>query len=149
MSLAALSVSAMSDRAGARDLARVLLDEPDLRRRWAHTVAVAGAGQRVADAAGLAGRDAELLVAAAWLHDIGYSSLLRASGFHPLGGARFLRLLGAPASLATLVANHTAAHIEADVRGVAQELAEFPPEQGFVADVLAYADSRPVPTAGR
>ena len=76
MSWAALSVSAMFDRAGTRDLARVLLDEPDLRRRWAHTVAVAGAGQRVADAAGLAGRDAELLVAAAWLHDIGYSQLV-------------------------------------------------------------------------
>lgn len=41
--------------------------------------------------------DRDLLVAAAWLHDIGYAPELRDTGFHPLDGARHLEALGAPA----------------------------------------------------
>jgi HD superfamily phosphodiesterase len=33
----------------------------------------------------------DLLEAAAWLHDIGYSPEIAVSGFHPLDGARYLR----------------------------------------------------------
>ena len=53
----------------AEQLARALLHEP-LPRRWAHVQGVA------AQARGLApvlGTDADLLQAAAWLHDIGYA----------------------------------------------------------------------------
>ena len=34
------------------------------------------------------------LVAAAWLHDIGYAPELVETGFHPLDGARYLRREG-------------------------------------------------------
>ena len=39
---------------------------------------------------------AEELIAAAWLHDIGYGSLLRDTGFHPIDGAQYLRRKGWP-----------------------------------------------------
>ncbi|MFD6855509.1 HD domain-containing protein [Streptomyces diastaticus] len=51
--------------------------------------------------------DRDLLVAAAWLHDIGYAPELRDTGSHPLDGARHLESLGAPARLVRLVAHHS------------------------------------------
>jgi len=50
---------------------------------------------------------AQLLVAAAWLHDIGYAPRLRDSGFHPLDGARHLRAIGWPPAICNLVAHHS------------------------------------------
>ena len=74
------------------------------------------------------GDDAELLEAAAWLHDIGYSPELADTGFHPLDGARYLRdVHAADPTLCRLVANHSCAVIEAGERGLDRELlAEFP-----------------------
>jgi hypothetical protein len=37
------------------------------------------------------GADADLLEAAAWLHDIGYAPVLAATGLHASDGARYLR----------------------------------------------------------
>lgn len=107
--------------------------------RWHHSAGVAAA------AAGLArmfhAADAELLVAAAWLHDIGYCAELVDTGFHPLDGARHLRALDAPDRLCRLVANHTGAWAEAASRGLADILAgEFPTEDPPLADALTYAD---------
>ncbi|MFD6223383.1 HD domain-containing protein [Nocardia asteroides] len=51
--------------------------------------------RRAAEAAG-AVDDPEMLVAAAWLHDIGYGADLATTGFHPVDGAEFLRAQGAP-----------------------------------------------------
>lgn len=107
--------------------------------RWHHSAGVAAA------AAGLAwvfnAADAELLVAAAWLHDIGYAPALLDTGFHPLDGARHLRGLGASDRLCRLVANHTGAWAEAASRGLADVLAgEFPAEVSPLADALTYAD---------
>ncbi|MEU9439335.1 HD domain-containing protein [Streptomyces sp. NPDC048304] len=65
---------------GAAELAESLL--PPLGNRWLHTQAVA-ARAREASAAVFEG-DRDLLVAAAWLHDIGYAPELRDTGFHPL-----------------------------------------------------------------
>ena len=62
----------------------------------------------------------EVLVAAAWLHDIGYVPGLVDTGFHPLDGARFLRRSGVCEQVAALVAYHSCAEIEADVRGLAR-----------------------------
>lgn len=113
-----------------------------LGRESERLVHVAG----VALAAGFAARtvvdeDSELLIAAAWLHDVGYSEQLRGTGFHPLDGARHLRATGSPDRLCRLVANHTSASVEADARGLAQALAdEFPPESSPTADALTYAD---------
>jgi HD superfamily phosphodiesterase len=105
--------------------------------RWRHVVAVAERTQSIAGA--VPARDRDHLVAAAWLHDIGYG--LVASGLHSLDGARHLRSLGAANRLCRLVAHHTAAIVEAEARGLTGELtAEFPPEYSSVADALTYAD---------
>ena len=97
----------------AQQLARVLLHEP-LPRRWAHVQGVA------AQARGLApvlGTDADLLEAAAWLHDIGYAPSLADTGLHQLDGARYLRRRQhADAMLCRLVAHHSCAIIEAEER---------------------------------
>ena len=88
------------------------------------------------------GDDADLLEAAAWLHDIGYSPELADTGFHPLDGARWLRdVQGASPTLCRLVANHTEALIEAEERGLARALsAEFPPADRFLSDALTFCD---------
>ena len=71
----------------AGHLARELLQE-SLPRRWAH---VQGVAARARGLAHVLGADADLLKAAAWLHDIGYAPSLATTGFHPLDGARYLR----------------------------------------------------------
>jgi putative nucleotidyltransferase with HDIG domain len=58
--------------------------------------------------------DAELLVSAALLHDIGYARALRQTGFHPTDGANFLVMLGAPYRLAALVAHHSQSRLLAN-----------------------------------
>ena len=74
----------------AEPLARALLQEP-LPRRWAH---VRGVAARARGLASVLGADADLLEAAAWLHDIGYTPGLAATGLHALDGARYLRDAG-------------------------------------------------------
>lgn len=107
--------------------------------RWHHSAGVATAAASLGRM--FNAEDAELLVAAAWLHDIGYCAELLDTGFHPLDGARHLRALGAPDRLCRLVANHTGAWAEAGSRGLADILArEFPAEESHLADALTYAD---------
>jgi putative nucleotidyltransferase with HDIG domain len=110
--------------AGACELARSLL-ESELPVRWAHSRGVAG--QAVA-LARLVPAHADLLEAAAWLHDIGYARPVAVTGFHPLDGARRLRdTRFGDQTLWTLVAHHTCAQIEAEARGLGDVLAaEFP-----------------------
>ena len=71
----------------AERLARALLQEP-LPRRWAHVQGVAG---RARSLAAVLGANADLLEAAAWVHDIGYAPNLAITGLHQLDGARYLR----------------------------------------------------------
>lgn len=91
------------------------------------------------------GSDAEVLAAAAWLHDIGYAPELILTGFHPLDGARHLRALGSPDRLANLVARHSCAMVEAKLRGLDTELQSFPDERGAVRDALWYCDMTTAP----
>lgn len=106
--------------------------------RWRHTQAVA---RRAADASrAVADQDRELLVATAWLHDLGYGPDVRQTGFHPLDGARYLVGLGADMRLCALVAHHSGATYEAEQRGLSRELSEFVREDGPVLDALVYAD---------
>src|SRR4029453_14673088 len=84
--------------------------------------------------------EADLLVMAAWLHDIGYGRKLVDTGFHPLDGARYLRQLGVDTRLCGLVANHSGAVREAELRGLAGEMAEFPDENSFPRDGVWYCD---------
>jgi hypothetical protein len=85
--------------------------------------------------------DAGLLVAAAWLHDIGYAPDIVDTGLHALDGGRWLLKNGWDSRLASLVANHSCALYEAAERGPDGVLAaEFPQEHSAVADALWYAD---------
>jgi HD superfamily phosphodiesterase len=107
------------------------------------------AAQAEAVATTVAPRDRELIVAAAWLHDIGYADALCDTGFHPLDGARYLVAIGAPLRLAALVAHHSEAVLLAQSHGLASRLAEFQREDGPVRDALIYADMTAGPTGQR
>jgi hypothetical protein len=137
----------MSQAEWAEATARKLLAKP-LPRRWAHTQGVAGTARGLAP---VLGPDADLVTAAAWLHDIGYAPDVAATGFHPLDGARHLRdTEGASAMLCRLVAHHSCAMNEAIERGLARELAaEFRPARRDLADALIYCDMTTSPDGHR
>jgi hypothetical protein len=122
----------------AEDTARTILQTP-LPRRWAHTQGVAAQARALES---ILGNGADLLVAAAWLHDIGYAPDLVDTGFHPLDGARYLgRFPQANYLLRRLVAHHSCAIIEATERGLGDQLSrEFNPVGGDLADALIYCD---------
>ncbi|MBM7786500.1 HD domain-containing protein [Tenggerimyces flavus] len=122
----------------AAGIARELLADA-LPRRWAHSEGVAA---RARSLASVLGDRAELLEAAAWLHDIGYAPPIAHSGFHPLDGARYLRdVERANDMLCRLVAHHSGASAEAEERGLLAELeTEFamPPDE--LIEALVYCD---------
>jgi putative nucleotidyltransferase with HDIG domain len=120
---------------------RLLSELPD---RMAHTLLAGQQAQRVLGT--VAPADRELLLAAALLHDIGYASALTQTGFHPLDGANYLALSGAPDRLASLVAHHSEARYLAAARGFVRELSRFRREEGPVMDALVYADMTSGPT---
>ncbi|MFC0431956.1 HD domain-containing protein [Kutzneria buriramensis] len=120
----------------ARSTAGRLLAE--LPRRWAHSQGVARKAEDVALA--LEPADRPMLIAAAWLHDIGYAAVLRKCGLHPLDGARYLAALGVPGRVCGLVAHHSGAASVAALMGLGHQLAEFPDERGPVRDALWYCD---------
>ncbi len=124
--------------AEAEGLARELL-EP-LARRWSHVQAVAARAVGLAPAVGGSGDERNLLVVAAWWHDLGYAPALRDTGAHQIDGARYLASQGYPPRLVGLVAHHSAAECEAAQRGLVSELAMWPREDSAVADALWMAD---------
>jgi hypothetical protein len=105
--------------------------------RWTHVQAVADKARGLA--AVLSAEDADLLVAAALVHDVGYAPSLNRFCFHAVDGARFLRAQGQE-RLARLVAHHSGARFEAEERGLVEELAAFPVQDGPVMDALTFAD---------
>lgn len=108
-----------------------------LPQRWRHVRSVARRARWVADRLSLD----DDLVAAAWLHDVGYAPELVDTGFHPLDGARYLRQAGVDEAVISLVAYHSCAPIEAKVRGLVAELAsEFAPGGPVLTDALLYCD---------
>ncbi|BFU44200.1 HD domain-containing protein [Krasilnikovia sp. MM14-A1004] len=114
--------------------------------RWRHSRGVA---RRAAELAGPLGIDADLLVAAAWLHDIGYAPPAVVTGFHPLDGAGYLAARRWPPRVAGLVAYHSGAVFVAAARGLGGALAAFADEGGAVADALTYADQTVGPEGQR
>jgi predicted hydrolase (HD superfamily) len=136
-------------RANHRGTVKVMIDVDDaarlaetnlaqvLPRRWRHVRSVARRARWTAKRLSLP----DDLVAAAWLHDIGYAPELVETGFHPLDGARYLRRTGVDEQVVSLVAYHSCAQIEADIRGLGAELAlEFSPPDPLLADALLYCD---------
>ncbi len=114
------------------------LDTPQLAQRWAHVQAVGGRAAELAEAVDAA--DRQILIAAAWLHDIGYAPELANTGFHPLDGARYLEAAGFGQRITALVAHHSGARFEAAERGLDADLAQYPLEDSPVTDALAAAD---------
>jgi hypothetical protein len=123
--------------AWAHSQAEALLSEL-LPRRWAHVQGVADQARIAAPL--FAPADHELLEAAALLHDVGYSPDIAYTGFHPLDGARHLREAGASRRLCGLVAHHSFAYREAELRGLSAELCEWVDEGTPLRDALWWAD---------
>jgi len=136
--------------------ARALAERHLTGDRLLHTAGVAAAAGRLSgtltDAleparttpalSGETPRDAEgqLLVAAAWLHDIGYCDAAIDTGFHPIDGARMLARLGWPERMSALVAHHSGARFVARPKGLAAQLAGYPDECSALSEALTYAD---------
>jgi HD superfamily phosphodiesterase len=108
-----------------------------LEARWRHTLRVVERANRFREVLG--SNELDMLIAAAYVHDVGYAPELARTGFHPLDGARFVHEAG-HARLAGLVAHHSASAAEAEERGLADELGEFPAEDSLVSRALTYCD---------
>lgn len=80
------------------------------------------------------------VVAAAWLHDVGYAPAVQQTGFHPVDGATFLRNREWSENVCALVAFHTGSRFEARERGLTHLLNAFQPPLGRSLDVLNYLD---------
>jgi hypothetical protein len=117
-----------------RTAARLL--EP-LGNRWLH---VQGVARRALWVGQLFDEEERLLLlAAAYVHDIGYAPELRQTGFHPLDSAVYARSLGKE-RLACLVAHHSEERFEAHLRGYTQQMQHFPRECSALADALIFCD---------
>lgn len=133
------------DVADAEHMARRLLEQ--LPRRLSHVGSVAELAGSVADDFGMT---AYPMVSAAWLHDIGYTPEAASTGFHALDGARFLRKEGASASVVNLVAHHSHAALEAELRGLRTPLeTEFPYDPELPHELLCYCDMTTGPSGER
>jgi hypothetical protein len=121
----------------AAEVAALILAEDS--ERLHHSAAVAARARVLAIT--VAPSAVESLVAAAWLHDIGYGSRARQSGFHPLDGAVFLRGEGWPAGVCALVAHHSGSRFVACVLGVDDRLREFEFVEDPLSDALTVADN--------
>src|ERR1700719_4961425 len=106
-----------------------------LGNRWLHTKGVVAQAQQVGRAFDQENR--AVLLAAAYLHDIGYAPSLQQTGFHPLDGAYYLLAHG-QTRLASLVAYHSEAQCEAHLHGLTLELHLIPRENSATAAALTY-----------
>jgi HD superfamily phosphodiesterase len=131
------------DSTDARELAAELLSGAG--DRWLHVQQVAGTVEDLAGEAGVSGD----VLAAAWLHDIGYAPELVMTGMHAVDGAAFLDRAGAPTGVVSLVAFHTGAEFEADERGLVDALAKFDRPEQDELDLLILADLVSSPTGDR
>lgn len=119
----------------AEEQATTLLSS--LGNRWLH---VQGVVNRAKDVGKIFNEeDRDLLIAAAYLHDIGYAPSLQTTGFHPVDGACYLKSYNQE-RLASLVAYHSESPFEAKLRGLLSELEKFPREYSLIADALTYCD---------
>lgn len=135
------TASPVPTRAEAEAIARDLLGDEGTRMAHVHTAGTMAARLGVLFAAD----EAALLVAAATLHDVGYSPRVAQTGFHPLDGALHLRSIGLAERLCSLVAHHSEADMAAAHHGIPDLEAQFPRERSLLADALVYADMHSAP----
>ncbi|MEV6968850.1 HD domain-containing protein [Hamadaea sp. NPDC051192] len=114
------------------------LGSAGLEQRWRHVQAVGARAHQLRFA--VADDEQDVLIAAAWLHDVGYAPTIAHTGLHSLDGARYLDTVGLPRRVTALVAHHTGARFEAARRGLVAELEAYEREDGPLADALATAD---------
>jgi hypothetical protein len=127
------------DPVSARELAELWL-ATSAPRRWQHVRAVGAKAEHVSRAISWDDtRDRDVLIAAGYVHDIGYAPGLKRTGLHQLDGARFICKLG-DQRLANLVAHHSEARFEVELRGYEAELLQYPREDTAVYDALVYCD---------
>lgn len=93
--------------------------------------------------------DREILLSAAWLHDVGFCPQAHRTGFHPLDGAIWLHEAGWPERVVAMVAHHCEALITARALGLEEEILRFPKQEGPLADALVYADMAAGPDGRR
>lgn len=122
----------------AEKIARTYLEDA-LPQRWRHVKAVAHKTKELASKL-FKEEQAQIVLAAAWLHDIGYAPEIKKTGFHPLDGALWLRTQGFDERIISLVAHHSCATLEAEERGFGKALEEFHEDDFLFADVLLFAD---------
>lgn len=108
--------------------------------RLAHVFGVAKSVRETARRLALPARMKNLLVAASYLHDIGYAPALFMTGFHPLDGAYHVLEVTGSACLSSLVAHHSCAIVEARLRGLDGALVNFQAPPRICADVLTHGD---------
>jgi hypothetical protein len=106
--------------------------------RWLHVAEVGSRALQIGTA--LPEPDRTALVAAAYLHDIGYAPSIVVTGLHQLDGAVWLLGKGIEQRVCNLVAHHSAARYEAEERGRCTEMEGFELEEGLVTDLLVFLD---------
>jgi putative nucleotidyltransferase with HDIG domain len=124
-----------------RSAVALLGHDPD---RLAHSRTAARIAEQVTDVLGI--EDPELVVAATWLHDVGYAPTVVRTGFHPLDGALHLADEGWPDETVLLVAHHSYASVLAPYFGVEEHLSLLDHAPFDAEDVLVYADLLSGPT---
>lgn len=139
-----------SEPRGAHNLCAALSS----RQRYQHMRGVAQQAARAARRLHLPGDRRRVLLASAWLHDIGYAL---PGDLHALDGARALRHAGHE-RLARIVAHHSNAAERARAAGLPPIAAEFPHPAGDddtllnlldVADLLTGPHGERIDPAGR
>jgi putative nucleotidyltransferase with HDIG domain len=126
----------------ATEFARELLEAP-LPKRWSHSLGVLRVAQRIAPALG---SDADLLAAAAILHDVGYADAAIDTHQHMIDGGRFLRSRGIDDRICVIVAHHTSSPWEAHELGLDAALSEFVVDDPALIDAITYCDLSAGPT---
>lgn len=111
--------------------------------RWLHTQGVVRTAEHIGQAFNSV--DRSLLISASYLHDIGYAPEINKTGFHPIDGANYL-LAQKQSRLASLVAYHSEAQYEAELRNLLPELNLISREYSTIADALTYCDMHTSPT---
>jgi hypothetical protein len=105
--------------------------------RWAHTLGVV---RLVKESLAMVPREERSVVlAAAYVHDLGHVRRLKVTRCHALDGAMYVWGAGHQ-QLAAMVAQHSGARYEARLRGLGREMTAFPLADSSALDLLTYSD---------